>query len=65
LLLPGIIAVAYIPGSGFDLKDNHPLGPVFELILYAVNVAIYGGVAYLLLRFGSKEPTNVSTKSDK
>ena len=60
VLLPGIIAVAFIPGSGFDLKDNHPLGPVFTLILYAVNVAIYGGLAYLMLRFGSEEPPNAS-----
>jgi hypothetical protein len=60
LLLPGIIAVACIPGSGFDLKDNHPLGPGSELILYAVNVAIYGGLAYLMLRFGFKEPANAS-----
>jgi hypothetical protein len=58
LLLPGLIAAACMEGSGFDFKDNHPFGPVSELVLYAVNVVIYGGVAYLILRFRSEEPAN-------
>jgi hypothetical protein len=60
LLLPGIVAVACLPGSGFNLKDSHPLAPVFAFLLYAVNVAVYGGLAYLMLRIGSGERANTS-----
>jgi hypothetical protein len=50
LLLPGLLAGAVIPGSGFDLKDDHPWSPLSTLVVYAVNVAIYGGLANLLFR---------------
>jgi uncharacterized membrane protein AbrB (regulator of aidB expression) len=60
LLLPGIVVVACLPGSGFDLKNSYSLGPVFVFLLYAVNVAVYGGLAYLMLRFGSAERANTS-----
>jgi hypothetical protein len=49
LLLPGLFAGAIIPGSGFDLKDDHPWSLPSTLVVYAVNVAIYGGLANLLL----------------
>jgi uncharacterized membrane protein AbrB (regulator of aidB expression) len=60
LLLPGGIAAACVPGSGFNLKEGQQLSPVFYLVLYPVNVAIYGGLAYLMLRFGSEDPPNAS-----
>jgi hypothetical protein len=53
LLLPGLLAGAAIPGSGFDLKDDHPWSPLSTLVFYAVNVAIYGGLANLLLNLSS------------
>lgn len=49
LLLPGLLAGAATPGSGFDLKDDHPWSVPSTLVVYAVNVAIYGGLANLLL----------------
>jgi hypothetical protein len=52
LLLPGILAAAALSGSGFDFKTNsHPLGLGFAILLYGVNIAIYGGIAYLVLYF--------------
>jgi hypothetical protein len=48
LLLPGLVAGAVTPGSGFDLKDDHP-SLLSTLVVCAVNVAIYGGLANLLL----------------
>jgi hypothetical protein len=60
LLLPGIIAAACVTGSGLDFKDNRPLSPAFTIVLYAVSVAIYGGLAYLVLRFASKGRANAS-----
>jgi uncharacterized membrane protein AbrB (regulator of aidB expression) len=55
LLLPGVIAAACVPGSGFNLKTTQHLSPVFYLVFYPVNVAIYAGLAYLMLRFSSKD----------
>jgi hypothetical protein len=59
VLLPGIIAAACVTG-GLDFKDNHPLSLAFTIVLYAVSVAIYGGLAYLVLRFASKGRANAS-----
>jgi len=50
LLLPGIAAGAFAPDSGFNPEgDIHPWGPVSTFIVYAVNIAVYGGLAYLAL----------------
>jgi hypothetical protein len=49
LLFPGLLAGAVTPGSGFNLKDDtHPLSAVSLVVACAVNVAIYGGVSFLL-----------------
>jgi hypothetical protein len=39
---------AIVPDSGFNPKDIHPWGLVSTLIACAVDVAIYGGMAYLI-----------------
>jgi hypothetical protein len=52
LLLPGLLAGASTPGSGFNLKDDHPWSVLSTLVVYAVNVALYGGLANLLLYLG-------------
>jgi hypothetical protein len=49
LLLPGLLAGASTPGSGFDLKDDHPWSVLSTLVVYLVDVALYGGLANLLL----------------
>jgi hypothetical protein len=49
LLLPGLVAGASVPGSGFDLKTDTPWSPVAVFVFYAVNIALYSGLAYLLL----------------
>jgi len=50
VLSPGILAGALAPGSGFNPEgDIHPWGFFSTFIVYAVNIAIYGGLAYLLL----------------
>jgi len=50
LLLPGIMAGAIAPDSGFNPEgDTHPWGPISSLIAYAVNAAIYSGLVYLML----------------
>jgi hypothetical protein len=50
LLLPGILTGACVPGSGFDLKDDtHPWSPLSVFVFYAVNIALYSGLAYQLL----------------
>ena len=52
LLLQGIVAAAALSGSGLDFKTNsHPLGLGFALLLYGVDIGIYGGIAYLVLYF--------------
>lgn len=53
LLLPGILAGAITPGSGFNLKEDDP-SPLSTLVFYAVNVALYGGLANLLLGHGRR-----------
>jgi hypothetical protein len=50
LLLPGLLAGASTPGSGFDLKDDHPWSVLSTLIVYAVNFVLYSGLVHLLLR---------------
>jgi hypothetical protein len=52
LLLPGLLAGAFTPGSGFNLKDDHPWSVLSTLVVYAVNVALYGCLANLLLYRG-------------
>jgi hypothetical protein len=59
LLLPGLLAGAVIPGSGFDLKDDHPWSPLSTFVVYAVNVAIYGGLANLLPNLSSFLPVSL------
>jgi hypothetical protein len=56
LLLPGILAGACVPDSGSNLKEDIH-SPVVVFVAYAVNVAVYAGLAYLLLcrRFGPKK----------
>lgn len=50
LLLPGIAAGAFIPDSGFNPEgDVHPWGPVSKFVVYAVNIAIYSGLTWLVL----------------
>jgi hypothetical protein len=49
LLLPGIAAGAFAPDSGFNFEgDLHPWGPVSTLIVYAVNITIDSGLAWLM-----------------
>jgi hypothetical protein len=49
LLLPGILAGAFVPGSGFSLKEDHPWSPLSVFVVYAVNISLHSGLAYLLL----------------
>jgi hypothetical protein len=50
LLSPGILAGACVPGSGFSPEgDMHPWSPVSVFVVYAVNIALYSPLAYLLL----------------
>jgi hypothetical protein len=59
LLSPGILAGAFVPDSGFNPEgDIHPWGPVSTFVLYAVNVAIYTGLAYLVLYFVAEKPAD-------
>ena len=53
-LLPGIFVAAILPGSHFDPEGGDAMNhqPLSILVMYAVNIAIYGGLAYLLLRLG-------------
>jgi hypothetical protein len=55
VLSPGIFAGALVPGSGFNPEgDMHPWGPLSTFIVYAVNIAIYGGLIYLFLSLASR-----------
>ena len=49
LLLPGILIGACVPGSGFNLKDDTHWSPLSVFVFYTVNIALYSGLAYLLL----------------
>jgi hypothetical protein len=50
LLMPGILTGALVPGSGFNPEgDTHPWGLASTLVVFAVNVGIYSGLAYLAL----------------
>ena len=49
LLLPGLLAGAATPGSGFVFKEDAPWSPFAMLVTYAVHISIYGGLAYLVL----------------
>jgi len=50
LHLPGIAAGAFMPDSGFNPEgDTHPWGLISTFIVYVVDVAAYGGLAWLLL----------------
>ena len=48
LLLPGILAGACVPGSGFNLKDDTPWSPLSVFVFYTINIALYSGLAYQL-----------------
>jgi hypothetical protein len=49
-LFPGILTGALVLDSGFNIEgDIHSWGRVSTIISYAVNIAIYGGLAYLFL----------------
>jgi hypothetical protein len=55
LLSPGLVVGAVTPGSGFDLKEDHAWSSLSTMVVYVVNVVLYGGFASLLLRhFRSK-----------
>ena len=49
LLSPGFLAGASVPGSGFILKEDNPWSPLAVFVLFAVNISLYSGLAYLLL----------------
>jgi len=49
LLLPGILTGACVPGSGFTLKDDTHWSRLSVFVFYAVNIALYSGLAYQLL----------------
>lgn len=50
LLILGILVGAFAPDTGFNPEgDLHPWGPVSTSIMYAVNISIYSGLAYLIL----------------
>jgi hypothetical protein len=50
LLIIGILAGAHAPDTGFNPEgDLHPWGLVSTSIMYAVNIAIYSLLAYLIL----------------
>jgi hypothetical protein len=50
LLSPGILAGACVPGSGFNPEgDTQPWSPLSIFVVYAVNIALHSGLAYLLL----------------
>lgn len=52
LLLPGILAGAIAPDSGFNPEgDTHPWGPISTFIVYAVNIVLYSIGSYLVLCF--------------
>ncbi len=70
LLLPGLAAGAAVPDSNFDYKSNNPWGPTSSCVFYVVNIALYTGIAYLILNFIhrlraslNKRRTNQSPKS--
>jgi hypothetical protein len=63
LLSPGLIAGAAVPGSGFNLKEDGPWSPLSIFVVIAVNVALYSGLANLLLilsrrKIPAKKPTS-------
>jgi hypothetical protein len=50
LISPGILAGACVPGSGFNPEgDVDPWSPLSVFIFYAVNIALYSFLAYLLI----------------
>jgi hypothetical protein len=59
LLSPGLLAGAATPGSGFVLKEDAPWSPFAIFVAYAVNISIYGGLAYLVLSL-IRSPGNVA-----
>jgi hypothetical protein len=48
LLLPGMLAAACVPDSSSNLKEDIH-SPLAVFVVYAVNMALYSGLAYLLL----------------
>jgi hypothetical protein len=60
LLIAGIAAGAFVPDSGFSFEgDVHPWGPVSAFVFYAVNIAIYSGLAWLIL-YRVRRPSRAS-----
>ena len=50
LLGPGMALGALAPDSGYSPEgDVHPWGPMSQLIVYGVDIALYAGLAYWLL----------------
>ena len=50
VLLPGILAGALVPTSGFNPEgDTHPWSLASKFVVFAVNAGIYSGLAYLAL----------------
>lgn len=64
LLLPGIVVGACAPDSHFDPEGNYQRqwGPISLVVLFAVNMAVYSGLAYLMLYVASLRPENHSTE---
>ncbi len=49
LLSPGLLAGVCVPGSGFNLKEDTPWSPLALFVVFAVDISLYSGLAYLLL----------------
>jgi hypothetical protein len=63
LLSPGIFAGACVPDSHFNPEgDTQPWGPVSVVVVYVVNIAVYVGLAYLILYVASLSPQENSGK---
>ena len=55
VLSPGIMAGALAPDSGFSPEgDLHPWGFFSTSIVFVVDIAIYGGLVYLLLHLAGR-----------
>jgi len=57
LLLPGLWLSLFVPDSHFNGATDSKGGPVSTFVFFAANVALYGGVAYLVQRLAFFFPT--------
>ena len=57
LLLPGLLAGASTPGSGFNLEDDHPWSALSTLVIYAVREGTYSAISSL---FWANHPVTAS-----